>query len=133
VLVAIGLSLLSASLLLMAPVGPRTAFLTLIAWAMLGRIGLGIALPALNIGAIRGLSRGEIPQAASVISFLRQLGGAIGVSFIGTMLEWRLAEHDATGAHAGRLGAFGECFLALAVIVAVAAGASWFMKPRSSA
>jgi hypothetical protein len=36
--------------------------------------------------SIRGLSRAEIPQAISVISFLRQLGGAIGVAFIGMAL-----------------------------------------------
>jgi MFS transporter, DHA2 family, multidrug resistance protein len=134
-LVAVGLALMAGSLVLMARVGPLTAFLTLIAWAILGRLGLGIALPALNIGAIRGLSRAEIPQAASVISFLRQLGGAIGVGFIGMMLEWRLAAHDAamSGLPAGSLGAFGECFAALAAIVGVAAIAAWFMKPRSHA
>lgn len=85
-LVAVGLSLRGGSLVLMARVGPHTAFLTLGAWAIVGRIGLGIALPALNIGAIRGLSRAEIPQAVSVISFPRQLGGAIGVGFIGMTL-----------------------------------------------
>jgi predicted MFS family arabinose efflux permease len=133
-LVAVGLALMAASLVLMARVGPLTAFLTLIAWAILGRLGLGIALPALNIGAIRGLSRAEIPQAASVISFLCQLGGAIGVGFIGMMLEWRLAHDAATsGLPAGSLGAFGECFAALAAIVGVAAIAAWFMKPRSHA
>ena len=94
-------------------------------WIVLATVMVGMMASALS-------ARG-IPQAASVISFPRQLGGAIGVSFIGTMLVWRLAGHDGTGAHAGCLGAFGECFLALAVIVAVAAGASWFMKPRSSA
>jgi hypothetical protein len=86
----------------------------LVAWAILGRIGLGFILPSLNLGSMRGLPHGLIPQGSSVINFLRMLGGAVGVSLCGIALEWRLAAHgDALGNPASspaRLAAFNEVF-----------------------
>lgn len=122
-LVAVGQALLGASLALMAWREVAGIYLVLVAWAVLGRIGFGLSLPALSLGSVRGLAREEIPQAASVSSFLRQLGGAIGVGAVGIGLEWRLS------AHAGGAQAYGECFLALALLSLLASVAGWFMRP----
>jgi EmrB/QacA subfamily drug resistance transporter len=127
-LVSIGLVLLAASFALMVTIDPgRPAQIIplLVVWAILGRIGLGFILPSLNIGAMRGLERGHIPQGASVINFLRMLGGAAGVSLCGIVLEWRLAVHGAQLAAGGtdaaaRVAAFDETFLMLAAICALA-------------
>ncbi len=100
-----------------------------------GRIGIGTIMPALSLGAMRGLTSAEIPQAASVSNFLRQLGGAIGVSLVGILLEWRLAVHGVTllgtGGDAARVAAFDESFLLLAGICLPAIVAAWFMEPRA--
>ena len=114
-LVAFGLVLLAASFLLMATVGAATALLWIMAWAVVGRIGLGFVLPALNLGAMRGLPDAFISQGASTINFLRQLGGAVGVSLVGIVLEWRL--QALPGAP---LRAFHETFVLLGVITACA-------------
>ncbi|MCV0438449.1 MAG: MFS transporter [Hydrogenophaga sp.] len=127
-LVSIGLVLLSASFALMVtidPGRPAQVIPLLVIWAILGRVGLGFILPSLNIGAMRGLERTHIPQGASVINFLRMLGGAAGVSLCGIVLEWRLAAHGAslTAASANvpaRVAAFEETFLMLAAICALA-------------
>ncbi len=73
-------------------------------------------------------------------NFLRQRGGAIGVSLIGILLEWRLAAHAVTllgdGGGAARVAAFDETFLLLAAICLPAIAAAWFMDssaPRRSA
>jgi EmrB/QacA subfamily drug resistance transporter len=136
-LVSIGLVLLSASFALMVTIDlgrPAQTIPLLIAWAILGRVGLGFILPSLNIGAMRSLDRGHIPQGSSVINFLRMLGGAAGVSLCGIVLEWRVAAHGAlldTGpAGPGRMAAFNETFLMLAAICAVALVAALKLRER---
>lgn len=134
-LVSIGLALLTASFALMPTINGQDRVLTvwlLVAWAILGRIGLGFILPSLNVGAMRGLERHHIPQGASVINFLRMLGGAAGVSLCGIVLEWRLAAHQTVlsgaGVSADRLAAFDETFMLLAFICLLALVAARQMR-----
>jgi EmrB/QacA subfamily drug resistance transporter len=123
--VSAGLALLALSFLLMVGVGPGTALALITVWAIVGRIGLGLILPSLNLGAMRGLPQGLISQGSSTISFVRQLGGAVGVSATGIVLEWRLQVH---GGNATR--AFHETFALVALVTAVAIVAAWRMSPR---
>jgi EmrB/QacA subfamily drug resistance transporter len=133
ILVSLGLGLLALSFVLMSLGSPATSYFALMAWAIIGRIGLGFILPSLSVGAMRGLDASLMPQGVSTINFLRQLGGAIGVSLVGIVLEWRLAM-----AHAGlesseaskrlSIRAFDETFLFVAVICAVAVLAAWRMR-----
>ena len=136
-LVSIGLVLLAASFALMVTIDlgrPAQIIPLLITWAILGRIGLGFILPSLNIGAMRGLGHSHIPQGASVINFLRMLGGAAGVSLCGIVLEWRVAAHGAlldTGPSSpARMAAFDETFLMLAAICALALVAALKLRDR---
>lgn len=139
-LVSIGLVLLSASFALMITIDPsRPAQIIplLVTWAIVGRIGLGFILPSLNIGAMRGLERADIAQGASVINFLRMLGGAAGVSLCGIVLEWRLAAHGAQLTTGGvttpaRVAAFEETFLMLAAICALALTAALRLKAAAA-
>jgi EmrB/QacA subfamily drug resistance transporter len=136
VLVSIGLALLALSFGLMALGQPGGSYLLLMAWAVIGRVGLGFVLPALSLGAMRGVDHGLIAQGASTLNFLRQLGGAIGVSLVGIVLEWRLAIHRggsgiAADAEANRIQAFDETFLFVAVLCAIAVAAAWRMRPAT--
>jgi len=126
-LVAIGLALLALSFALMATVGPATALWVLMLWAVVGRIGLGFVLPSLTLGAVPGLDAAAVPQAASAISFLRQLGGATGVSLVGIFLEWRLRAGAEAGAAA--LTGFAQTFWLVAVLTALATLAALRMRP----
>jgi predicted MFS family arabinose efflux permease len=132
VMVSGGLVLLAASFALMPTVGLKTGLWVLVAWAILGRIGLGFILPSLNLGAMRPLDKALIPQGASAINFLRMLGGATGVSLCAIVLEWRLAAHgDALtrpGTSLARLSAFNESFLLLAAICGIAVIAAWQLR-----
>ena len=56
-LVSFGLLLLSVSFFLMLAVGLGTALVLIMLWALIGRIGLGFIMPALNLGSMRGLPR----------------------------------------------------------------------------
>jgi predicted MFS family arabinose efflux permease len=131
VLVAAGVSLLALSFALMAMVQADTSYVVLMLWAIVGRIGLGLVLPALSLGAMRGVDYNLIAQGSSTINFLRQLGGAIGVSLVGIVLEWRLALYPAQSAHP--LRAFDETFLFIAVVSALAVLAAWRMREPQAA
>ena len=123
-LVSVGLGLLAASFALMSSITLTSALWVLMIWATLGRIGLGFILPSLNLGSLRPLHESLLSQGSSAINFLRMLGGAIGVSLCGIVLEWRLAAHGdsltlATTSPA-RLAAFNETFWLLASLCALA-------------
>ncbi|MBK9440999.1 MAG: DHA2 family efflux MFS transporter permease subunit [Comamonadaceae bacterium] len=137
-LVSVGLTLLALSFALMMTVTLTSAVWVLVLWAIVGRIGLGFILPSLNLGALRPLEKGLLPQGSSSINFLRMLGGAIGVSLCGIVLEWRLSAHGVSltqGASSpARLAAFNESFMMLSAICALALFASWRLReaPRIS-
>ena len=135
-LVCIGLALLAASFALMVTIGLQTVIWVLVAWAVLGRIGLGFILPSLNLGAMRPLDKHLISQGSSVINFLRVLGGATGVSLCGIVLEWRLKAHGDSLAVAAtstaRLAAFNEAFLMLAGLCALALVAAWQLREKTA-
>ncbi|ODS65852.1 MAG: MFS transporter [Acidovorax sp. SCN 65-108] len=136
-LVSIGLALLALSFGLMVFVGLGSSLWLLVAFAILGRIGLGFILPSLNLGAMRPLDKSLISQGSSAIGFLRMLGGAAGVSLCGIVLEWRLSAHGASlvagASNAARIAAFGETFLMLTFLCGVALFAAWQLREAPAA
>ncbi|HEY2255000.1 MAG TPA: MFS transporter [Variovorax sp.] len=133
-LVSIGLALLAASFALMTLLQQNSSIWFLVAFAVVGRIGLGFILPSLNLGAMRPLPKPLIPQGASAINFLRMLGGAAGVSLCAIVLEWRLAAHGDSLANPltspERLAAFDEVFAMLAGLCALAICAAWQLRVK---
>lgn len=133
-LISVGLGLLALSFALM-PTASRSAGLSmLMGWSILGRVGLGLVLPSLNLSALKPLDRELLPAGSSTINYLRTLGGAIGVGSCAVLLEWRIQVH---GDHLtlpttspARLEAFTETFWVLALVCGLATAAAWRMKPR---
>ena len=132
ILVSLGLALLASSFALTPTLQLQTSLWFIVAYTIVGRIGLGFILPSLNLGAMRGLHRDLIPQGASAINFMRMLGGAAGVSLCGIVLEWRLAVHGDSLANArsgpARLAAFNESFFMLAALCLLALLAAWQLR-----
>ncbi len=131
-LVSIGLALLAISFAMMFTVTLKSAEWLLVVWAVVGRIGLGFILPSLNLGSLRPLHDSLLSQGSSAINFLRMLGGAIGVSLCGIVLEWRLAVHGDSLVNPlsspARLAAFNESFFMLAALCALALLAAWQLR-----
>ncbi len=131
-LVSIGLALLALSFGLMLLVDLHSGLWMLVAFAVLGRIGLGFILPSLNLGAMRPLDKPLISQGSSAISFVRMLGGAAGVSLCGIVLEWRIAAHGDSlrlaASSPARIAAFGETFLLLTALCLLALVAAWQLR-----
>ncbi|MBT2304093.1 MFS transporter [Variovorax paradoxus] len=133
-LVCTGLALLAVSFALMLLLRLDSALWLLVAFAIIGRVGLGFILPSLNLGSMRPLAKPLIPQGASAINFLRMLGGAAGVSLCAIVLEWRLAAHGDSLVNAAtspaRLAAFDEVFAMLAGLCALAICAAWQLREK---
>lgn len=127
-----GFAMLAASLLLNWSVGLDSWWVLLTAWAVLGRIGLGFVLPSMHFNTLRGLPQAQLTQAASVANFMRVLGGAVGVSVCGVVVEWRVAAHGVSLSQglpsASRLAAFNESFLLLALVCLLAMGVAWRLR-----
>lgn len=100
---------MAASFALMASIGTGTALWIIAAMAVVGRIGLGLVMPSLNLGAMRGLAMPMISPASSTINFL----------------QWRLAARG----EAQALAAFGDSFWRVAAVCAPATLAALRMKP----
>lgn len=105
VLIIFGLALFGWSSLCMTDVDTSTYFWQFAGWVVLGRIGLGFILPSLNSGALRVLGPEHVGQGAGAINFIRQLGGAVGVSLLSVYLEQQTTIYAAafndlqTGSH----------------------------------
>ncbi|WP_439858913.1 DHA2 family efflux MFS transporter permease subunit [Pseudomonas sp. MBLB4136] len=118
-LLAIGLLIFALSAVGLGWLHPGASFLFLCFWACVGRIGLGLLLPALSTGSLDILSPQELAQGAGAITFVRQLGGALGVNLLTFFLEWR---HGAEGGHAvAEAQAFQQSFWLVAAVFALTA------------
>lgn len=102
--IAIGLVVFALSAWLMAGVDTDLSFWTLALWILLGRVGLSLAMPSMNTGALRALPPRFLGQGAGAINFSRQFGGALGVNGLSIVLEQRTQLHAAALA-AGQDGA----------------------------
>lgn len=136
-LVGTGLGLLTASFALMTTITLTSGLWILVMLSIVGRIGLGFILPSLNLGSLRPLHESLLSQGSSAISFVRMLGGAIGVSLCGIVLEWRLSVHGDSLVNPvsspARLAAFNESFMMLAALCALAMLAAWQLREPPAA
>jgi len=122
-IIVTGLVLFAVSSLLLAFSGASTGFVLLALWLVIGRVGLGMLIPALNVGAVQSLSGTELAYASAAVNFVRQLGGAIGVNLLAVVLEWRLGTFGATNP----ARAFHECFAIVTLAFALAIVPAWFI------
>ncbi len=93
VMIAAGLFIFGLSNLLMYDVAVDSSFWHIALLVMLGRVGLGLIMPALNAGALAVLPPEMLAQGTGTINFVRQLGGAFGVSLLSAATEMRFAFH----------------------------------------
>ncbi|MDB5382870.1 MAG: Drug resistance transporter, EmrB/QacA subfamily [Rhodospirillales bacterium] len=91
--VCVGLAFFAVSSWLIGGVGTDTSFWELAIWILIGRVGLGLTMPNMNVGALRALPPQMIGQGAGTINFCRMLGGAFGTNLLAILLERRTELH----------------------------------------
>ncbi len=96
-LTGMGLLTLGAGVLACVSVDASHVLLMLPLTAM--GVGMGLSVPAFLIAVQSTVRPAEMGVATAAIQFSRNMGGALGVSVMGTALSWRLATRlAATGA-----------------------------------
>jgi MFS family permease len=107
--VAIGFGLLVAALAAGATTGTGTRFGFTAAWITVVGLGVGFAMPTALDAAIGALSAERSGVGSGLIQAVRQVGGAIGVAVLGTVLNTSYRGHlDVTGLPAQAAGAARE-------------------------
>nr|WP_314075164.1 DHA2 family efflux MFS transporter permease subunit [uncultured Roseococcus sp.] len=91
--VCCGLLLFALSSWLIAGVGTDSSFWQLAIWILVGRVGLGLTMPNMNVGAMRALPITLLGQGAGSINFCRMLGGAFGTNLLAVYMERRTQLH----------------------------------------
>jgi EmrB/QacA subfamily drug resistance transporter len=133
-IVTTGLVIVTTAMVLMAQVGTGTS-LWLVRLIMLG-LGLGIAgvfIPA-QAFSMATITRAETGRASSIFNAGKQLGGAVGVALLSTVLAAGPATHGTVSLaayHVAFLAAAGASLLAVAVALTIRdADAAATMVPR---
>jgi EmrB/QacA subfamily drug resistance transporter len=110
-LLVVGLSLfaISALLLTRVPVGADFATDLLPALLLFGVAG-GMAAPAAQIGALSGVTNSMTGMASGLVETMREIGGAVGVAAVSTVLVSRAGEIAGAADPAARGLAAAEVF-----------------------
>lgn len=124
-----GLALFGLSFVFFGVVATHISYTQIVTGTVLGRIGLGLVLPALSIATLRYLTPAQLGQSSVIISYTRQLGGVMGVAIAAVFVGWREAvySHQADGV----VTAYAQAFMMLALVFLFATAAACFMKQRS--
>jgi DHA2 family multidrug resistance protein-like MFS transporter len=85
--VAGGLAVMAAGLFVGAATGPETGYGFVAAWVTVAGIGLGFTMPPAMNAALGALSPESSGVGSGLIQAMRQVGGAIGVTVLGTVLN----------------------------------------------
>lgn len=127
-LLASGLLISAVSMIGLGWVEQGASFLQLCFWACIGRLGVGVLLPALNTAAMDSLTPEQLAHGAGTVSFVRQLGGAFGINLLTYFLEWRHAVEGVTRLAEAR--AFQQTFWLMAALFLLAVLPALLVRPR---
>ena len=124
-----GLALFGLSFVLFAVRGGAISYAEVIGFSLVGRLGLGLTIPALMVATMARVAPDLLGQASMVSNYSRQFGGVIGVAIVAVFVEWRASVHGTTAP--GLFWAYSQAFLLLALAFGLALVAALRMKPRS--
>jgi MFS family permease len=124
-----GLLLFGVSFVLFAWRGGEIRYAEVIAFSLVGRLGLGLTVPALMVATMAHVVPARLGQASMVSNYTRQLGGVLGVAVVAVFVEWRTIVHGAFAD--GVFVAYVEAFLLLALSFALAVAFAVRMQPRA--
>jgi EmrB/QacA subfamily drug resistance transporter len=134
-LLVAGLSLLSFSALLLTRVPAGAHYATdLLPALLLAGIAGGVSAPAAQIGALSGVTHSMTGLASGLVETLREIGGAVGVAAVSTVLVSRAGEIAGAADPAARgvaaANAFHAAFWVMFVLAALGAVTAAIAFPR---
>ena len=123
-LLVAGLTMSALGLLWLTRVPANASYLTdvLPALLLLG-VGIGFCGPSVQIGALSGVKPGAEGLASGLVETMREIGGAVGIAAVSTVLVAR-------SGHAGALAGFHSAFVVTVVMAALGAVVTAIAFPR---
>jgi EmrB/QacA subfamily drug resistance transporter len=125
-LVIAGMACLALAFVLFARWGPGLTAAEAMRDVLLAGIGMGLNMVPMLIAVQSAVERSDLGVATSVTQFFRAVGGAIGLSLMGTVMTQRLQEGRPLAA--ALQGAFG-----VGLVLSLAAFAAAFLVPAGRA
>jgi len=92
-MVMLGLCLFALGNYLMSQTDANTTFLSFAWLIIVARCGMALIIPSLNASALRALTTEQLHRGSGTINFIRQLGGACGVTALVVFIERRTQFH----------------------------------------
>jgi EmrB/QacA subfamily drug resistance transporter len=137
-LLIVGLSLLAVSALLLTRVGPDGDFVTdLLPALVLAGVAGGLSAPAAQIGALSGVTHSMAGLASGLVETMREIGGAVAVAAVATVLVSRASEVNGAADAATRglaaADAFHAAFWVIFTLAVLGALTATVVFPRRTA
>jgi EmrB/QacA subfamily drug resistance transporter len=134
-LLVAGLSLLAISALLLTRVPVGGDYVTdLLPALLLAGVGGGMAAPSAQIGALSGVTHSMTGLASGLVETMREIGGAVGVAVVSTILVSRAGEIAGAADPAARelaaVNAFHAAFWVMFALAALGALTAAIAFPR---
>jgi DHA2 family multidrug resistance protein len=123
-----GLVIFGASFIVFAVAADQVRYWEIVAATIVGRIGLGLILPALNLATLHEMEPQHLGQSSVVVSYARQLGGVVGVAMMAVFMEWR--ERIYGQLPPGIFEAYAQGFLLLSAVIVLAIMVALGMQDR---
>jgi EmrB/QacA subfamily drug resistance transporter len=92
-MVMLGLCMFALGNYLMSQTDANTTFLSFAWLIIVARCGMALIIPSLNSSALRALTSEQLHRGSGTINFIRQLGGACGVTALVVFIERRTQFH----------------------------------------
>lgn len=93
VMVMLGLFMFALGNYFMSQTDANTTFLWFAWLVIVARCGMALIIPSLNTSALRALTTEQLHRGSGTINFIRQLGGACGVTVLVVFMERRTQFH----------------------------------------
>jgi EmrB/QacA subfamily drug resistance transporter len=92
IVVAAGMACLTLAFMLLSRWSESLTQAVAMRDALLGGVGMGLTMVPMLIAVQSAVTRPDLGSATSMIQFFRTLGGAVGLSVMGTVMAWRLGQ-----------------------------------------
>jgi MFS family permease len=127
----IGMALFGLSFILFVIPAAEITYWELVFITIVGRIGLGLIIPALTLAMLGHVRNELLGQGSMIMNYSRQLGGTLGVAVVAVFVEWRIAHYHAQ--NTDTVQAYLDGFVLIAIIFTLATLVAFKMTPRASA
>jgi EmrB/QacA subfamily drug resistance transporter len=136
-LLVIGLSLASVGLALLTRVPVGASYLAdLLPALVLVGAAIGLSAPSVQIGALTGVAGRSAGLASGLVETMREVGGAVGIAAVSTVLTSRIRDANALADPAAResalFGGFQSAFTVTLVLAVLGVLVAAIAFPRSS-